>query len=103
MQANLLYEVYEFRLQRSLDPGVLPRHIGVILDGNRRWAKAFGSPASEGHRAGADKVLDFLQWADEVKTEVVTLWLLSTDNLSREPEEINELLEIIQAAGRSFG
>ena len=96
MQANLLYEVYEFRLQRSLDPGVLPRHIGVILDGNRRWAKAFGSPASEGHRAGADKVLDFLQWADEVKTEVVTLWLLSTDNLSREPQEINELLEIIR-------
>lgn len=95
MQANFLYEVYEYRLQRSLEPGRLPRHIGVILDGNRRWAKAFGSPAAEGHRAGADKVLDFLAWADEVGTEVVTLWLLSTDNLSREPAEVEQLLEII--------
>ncbi len=97
MQGNFLYEVYEYRLQRSLDPAVLPRHIGVILDGNRRWAKAFGSSASDGHRAGADKVLDFLQWADEVGTEVVTLWLLSTDNLTRDPAEIAELLQIIAA------
>lgn len=95
MPANFLYEVYEYRLQRALEPERLPRHIGVILDGNRRWARAFGSPASEGHRAGADKVLDFLAWADEVGTEVVTLWLLSTDNLLRDPEEIDELLEII--------
>lgn len=95
MPANFLYEVYEFRLQRSLARQDLPRHIGVILDGNRRWARAFGSSAADGHRAGADKVLDFLAWADEVGTEVVTLWLLSTDNLSRDPGEIAELLEII--------
>ncbi len=96
MQGNFLYEVYEFRLQRSLDRESLPRHIGVILDGNRRWAKAGGSPASEGHRAGAGKVLDFLKWANEVHTEVVTLWLLSTDNLSRSSTEITELLVIIE-------
>ena len=95
MQGNLLYEVYEHRLQRSLERANLPRHIGVILDGNRRLAKAFGSSASEGHRAGADKVLDFLQWAGEVGTEVVTLWLLSTDNLGRDQREVRELLEII--------
>lgn len=95
MQGKLLYEVYEYRLRRSLDQEQLPRHIGVILDGNRRWARAFGSPASEGHRAGADKVVEFLQWADEAGTEVTTLWLLSTENLSRDPQEIGELLEII--------
>lgn len=95
MSGKLLYEVYEFRLQRSLGRDQLPRHIGVILDGNRRWAKAFGSSASDGHRAGANKVLEFLQWADEVGTEVVTLWMLSTDNLSRDTDEVKELLEII--------
>lgn len=95
MAANLLYELYEFRLARSLSQNRLPRHIGIILDGNRRWAKAFGSSPSEGHKAGGHKVLEFLGWADEVDTEVVTLWMLSTDNLARQPEELDELLRII--------
>lgn len=98
MQGKLLYEVYEYRLQRSLSRDRLPRHIGVILDGNRRWAKAFGSSPAEGHKAGATKVLEFLGWADEVNTEVVTLWMLSTDNLLRDKAEIDELLAIITAS-----
>lgn len=97
MQGKLLYELYEYRLARSLNSEQIPRHIGVILDGNRRWAKAFGAGAAEGHKAGADKVLEFLTWAQEVGTEVVTLWLLSTDNLSRAPQELSELMQIITA------
>ncbi len=97
MQGKLLYELYEYRLARSLDRTQLPRHIGVILDGNRRWARASGAVASEGHKAGASKVLEFLTWAEEVGTEVVTLWLLSTDNLSRDPQELRELMDIITA------
>ena len=54
--STVLYEVYEFRLARSLDRERMPEHVAVILDGNRRWAKAFGSPASEGHKAGANKI-----------------------------------------------
>ena len=95
MQGKLLYELYEYRLARSLDRAQLPRHIGVILDGNRRWAKASGAVASEGHKAGASKVLEFLTWANEVGTEVVTLWFLSTDNLSRDPQELHQLMDII--------
>ena len=95
IQGKLLYEVYEYRLLRSLNRDRLPRHIGVILDGNRRWARAFGSSPAEGHKAGGHKVLEFLGWADEVETEVVTLWMLSTDNLGRDPEELTELLAII--------
>ena len=93
--SNVLYEVYEYRLARSLDRERMPKHIAVILDGNRRWAKAFGSPASEGHRAGANKIAEFLQWAEEVGTQVVTLWMLSPDNLAREEKEIADLLDII--------
>lgn len=95
MQGKLLYELYEYRLQRSLHRSRLPRHIGVILDGNRRWARASGTPDGEGHRAGASKVTEFLEWADEVGTQIVTLWLLSTENLARSQDEIQELLGII--------
>jgi len=72
--------------------------VGVILDGNRRWAKSFGEPAAAGHQRGADKISDFLDWSEELGVEVVTLWMLSTDNLRRQPEELDPLLKIIEAA-----
>lgn len=91
-----LYGAYERRLARALTPTAIPRHVGVILDGNRRWARASGAQTSHGHRAGADKVLEFLGWCDEVGVEHVTLWLLSTDNLSRSADELAALLGIIE-------
>jgi short-chain Z-isoprenyl diphosphate synthase len=91
----LVYRAYQRHVAASLTPSSMPRHIGVILDGNRRWAKASGTDASEGHRAGGAKILEFLGWCDEVGVEVVTLWLLSTDNLvGRSPEELKVLLGI---------
>ena len=95
---HLLYGVYERRLAGSLPREDIPRHIGVILDGNRRWARTVGADASTGHRAGADKIAELLRWSEEVGVEVVTLWMLSTDNLSRSPEEVAELLGIITDA-----
>ena len=95
---KLLYGVYETRLTRSLHSATLPRHIGVILDGNRRWAKSFGESAATGHRRGADKITEFLGWSEELGIEVVTLWMLSTDNLKREASELSALLEIIEDA-----
>ena len=94
----LLYRLYERRLMGGLGSADLPRHIGVMLDGNRRWAKELGRNASFGHRRGADKINEFLTWCDEVGVQLVTLWLLSTDNLKRAREEIDTLLEIIAAA-----
>lgn len=95
MGSKLLYDLYEFRLQKELEKDRLPQHIAVILDGNRRWAKAVGSSAAEGHLAGASRIADLLEWSEEVGVGVVTLWMLSTDNLSRSKEEIDALLEII--------
>ncbi|HLU96197.1 MAG TPA: isoprenyl transferase [Thermobifida alba] len=92
-----LYRLYERRLERALSTVEKPRHVGVILDGNRRWAKLSGlSSPREGHRAGAEKIFELLGWCDEVGVQVVTLWLLSTDNLSRPREELEPLLEIIE-------
>jgi short-chain Z-isoprenyl diphosphate synthase len=93
---DLLYGFYARRIAASLDPEQIPRHVGVILDGNRRWAKASGAPKSRGWRAGADKVEEVLGWCDEVGVEVVTLWLLSTDNLNRPASELTPLLAIIE-------
>lgn len=98
MGFNLLYDLYEFRLRQQLKTATIPRHIAVILDGNRRWAKSVGSTPSEGHRAGAGRISEFLDWSDELGVEVVTLWMLSTDNLKRADSEIQELLGIIAAA-----
>ncbi len=95
--ANLLYNLYELRLARGLVKERLPHHVAVMLDGNRRWAKSFGQPAAAGHLRGASKITEFLTWATEAGIERVTLWMLSTDNLSREPGEVSELLEIIAA------
>lgn len=67
-----------------------------MLDGNRRWAREAGfTDVSDGHRVGARKIADFLGWCQEAGVEYVTLWLLSTDNLKRAPEEVQPLLEII--------
>ena len=94
---GLLYRTYERRLAASLPRSEIPRHVGVILDGNRRWARAYGTNTSEGHRAGAAKILEFLGWCEDAGVEVVTLWLLSTDNLlTRSPDELSALITIIE-------
>jgi short-chain Z-isoprenyl diphosphate synthase len=98
-----LYGLYERRLTRSLVPEAMPRHVGVILDGNRRWARASGADSSHGHRAGADKILEVLGWCEELGVEVVTLWMLSTDNLNRPADELSALLGIIEDAVARMG
>ena len=94
--SDLVYGAYERRLMGSLDRDRIPRHVGVMLDGNRRWAAAQGMSTARGHQAGAEKIEDFLGWCDEVGVEVVTLWLLSTDNLTRPSGELEPLLRIIE-------
>ncbi|WP_209372040.1 isoprenyl transferase [Brevibacterium renqingii] len=93
---NLLYRLYERRLKRELDKSVpVPRHVGVITDGNRRWAKEFGATTADGHRAGAAKIVEFLGWCSEIDVEIVTLYVLSKENLARSAEEVSILIEII--------
>ncbi|QEU12775.1 di-trans,poly-cis-decaprenylcistransferase [Dermabacter vaginalis] len=72
-----------------------PRHVGIILDGNRRWARSKGLEVSEGHRAGAAVVLDAVDWARESGVETLSLWLLSTDNFRRPEAELTQLFDII--------
>jgi short-chain Z-isoprenyl diphosphate synthase len=97
--SGLLYATYEHRLIAELDHSRLPRHVAVLADGNRRWARtnAPGQPLVAGYQAGADKLKEFIEWCDEIGIPVVTLWVLSTDNFSRsEPDELEPLLSVIE-------
>src|SRR5947207_15674720 len=97
---ELAYKLYERRLEASLSPHSIPRHVGVILDGNRRWARMAGlADVSHGHQKGADHIFELLGWCRQAGAEVVTLWLLSTDILSRSGDAAEALLRIIESTG----
>lgn len=94
---TLAYSLYERRLARALAGRQLPGHVGVLIDGNRRWAREMGfvNP-SDGHLVGAERVKQLLRWCDDVGIGHVTVWLLSTDNLARPAAEVAPLLQIIE-------
>jgi short-chain Z-isoprenyl diphosphate synthase len=93
--ARLVYGLYDKRLTQQA-AGRHPRHVGVVLDGNRRWAREAGfTDVADGHRAGANRIAELLSWCQEADVQLVTLWLLSTDNTTRPPEELDSLLRVI--------
>ncbi|MCD9142657.1 isoprenyl transferase [Streptomyces albireticuli] len=99
---DLVYRLYARRVEGRLDHAQVPKHIGVILDGNRRWARADGRTLEQGHQAGADKISELLGWCAETDVEVVTLWMLSTDNLDRPADQLKPLLGIIENTVRGL-
>lgn len=95
--------VYERRLAATLTGLPRPQHIGIMLDGNRRWARAAGhDDVREGYRVGGAKVAEFLQWCTAAEIAHVTLFMLSDDNLSRPTEELGPLIEIIEETIRDI-
>jgi short-chain Z-isoprenyl diphosphate synthase len=92
------YRLYEMRLRQELarSKSQLPRHIAVLCDGNRRWARDAGhDDVSYGYRMGARKIAEMLRWCQEAGVEMATVYLLSTENLQRDPDELSTLIEII--------
>lgn len=93
-----LYRLYEMRLRQGLaaSRSALPRHIAVLCDGNRRWARDAGyDDVSYGYRMGAAKIAEMLRWCADAGIEMATVYLLSTENLQRDPAELAALIEII--------
>jgi tritrans,polycis-undecaprenyl-diphosphate synthase [geranylgeranyl-diphosphate specific] len=93
-----VYKLYEKLLESEVrSGGNIPSHVAVILDGNRRWAREEGVPLEVGYREGARRVEEFLRWCYDLGVRTVTLYALSTENLSRRsPEEIQLLLGILR-------
>lgn len=93
---TLLYPLYEARLRRELRGKPRPKHIAVMADGNRRWAREAGyDDISHGHRVGAAKIGELVRWSAEMQIDVLTIYLLSTENLQRTSEEVELLFTII--------
>ena len=87
-----IYWLYERQLLRTVKKQiVLPSHIGIIMDGNRRFARNFGLDARAGHNYGADKAREVLNWCLELGIRHVTLWGFSTDNRNRTQKEVYHL------------
>lgn len=94
-----LYDLYARRLWREIEAGGTPRHLAVILDGNRRYARAHGLPTLEhGYGAGAERVADVLRWSERAGIGVVTLWAMSLDNLLRPSEQVRPLVAVLTEA-----
>jgi tritrans,polycis-undecaprenyl-diphosphate synthase [geranylgeranyl-diphosphate specific] len=91
------YRVYEGRLKAQVESEEIPSHIGIILDGNRRWAQYQGVIRGVGHEEGANRAEELLDWCHDLGIKTVTLYVLSTENLDRSPEELKELFELIEA------
>ena len=79
----------------------IPRCVGVIMDGNRRWAKEQGLPSMEGHRAGYEKFKEFLKWNEDLGVECVIIYAFSTENWKREEGEVSYLMDLSREALRS--
>lgn len=94
---QLLYRLYERQLLAEVLRGHRPHHVGLIQDGHRRYARDAGlATLSHGYRRGADKTEEVLLWCTELAIPTVTLWALSTDNLLRSPEEVADILRVIE-------
>lgn len=76
----------------------IPYHVGIIMDGNRRWARAKGLPTLEGHRRGYDKVKKVGRWCKDRGVKILTVWAFSTENWKRSEEEVNYLMNLIKFA-----
>jgi tritrans,polycis-undecaprenyl-diphosphate synthase [geranylgeranyl-diphosphate specific] len=90
-------KAYENIVWNQIQNGPIPEHIGIILDGNRRWAVRRGLDPWKGHEQGAQKVEDFLDWIGEIeKVRTVTLYAFSTENFQRPPQEVSAIFRLLK-------
>ena len=96
MALGLLYRIYERNLLQGLDKDRFPRHIGIVLDGHRRYAREEGlSSYTESYRVGMARFEEFLGWANELEIPAVTAWVLSRENLARPAEELEPYFDVL--------
>jgi short-chain Z-isoprenyl diphosphate synthase len=91
-----VYRLYEHHLLKELPPESRPQHVGVILDGHRRFARSQGhTDYTESYRTGMAKLRELLGWCAQLRIPAVTAWVLSTDNLHRPVEELEPYFEVL--------
>ena len=91
-----VYRAYEKILGDRVKKGKMPHHIGIIMDGNRRYAEFFGMNLWKGHSRGADKLEDILDWANELGIDIVTVYAFSIENFKRSKEEVDRVMDLFE-------
>jgi len=81
---------------------IIPYHLGIIIDGNRRWAKERMLPSFEGHRRGLEKVKETIKWAKEKGVKILTFFVFSTENWKRSKEEVGYLMKLAEEAIKNY-
>jgi tritrans,polycis-undecaprenyl-diphosphate synthase [geranylgeranyl-diphosphate specific] len=97
LERTSVQKVYETMVWSQIRGGPIPEHIGVILDGNRRWARSRGLAPWKGHEQGARKMEDFLDWCGEISDiRSITLYAFSTENFKRSEREVSEIFRLLK-------
>lgn len=94
MIRGMIERLYEYMISKQCIH--IPIHIAIIQDGNRRFAKKKGITTSSGHRAGADRTEEVLEWAQELGIRHITLYIFSTENFTRSDEEVQNLFQLFK-------
>jgi len=95
MAENILYRLYEWYITRDLKPEKMPKHVAIIMDGNRRYSKLQGNmDVVKGHEIGVDTLEKVLDWSIELGIEIITVYAFSTENFNRPKHEVEGLMNL---------
>lgn len=94
--SNTAYQAYERKLLKEVLQHEIPRHVAIIMDGNRRFAREFGLHPNEGHIKGKDKLEEVMEWCLELGIRILTVYAFSTENLQRGEEEVGYLMKLFE-------
>ena len=95
MGENIIYKIYDWYISRNLDPNKMPKHVAIIMDGNRRYARLQGNTdVIKGHELGVDSLENVLDWSIELGIKIVTAYAFSTENFNRPKKEVEGLMKL---------
>jgi len=101
--ASTAYQTYERRILKEVLESRIPRHVAIIMDGNRRFAREFGLARDKGHEKGKDKLEELMGWCLELGIRILTVYAFSTENIDRDDDEVNYLLDLFEENFRKLG
>ena len=91
---KFVYKLYEKKLYSEIKNNPIPKHIGIILDGNRRGSKKLGIDYNTGYELGAEKLEQVLDWCWDLDVKVISCWIFSTDNFSRPKDQVESIMDL---------
>ena len=98
-----VYAIYQRRLERQISSGVVPKHLAVIMDGNRRYAESVGLLPHEGHIKGKNTLENLSDWCRDIGIKILTVYAFSLENFDRSAEELEKLMDLFEDSFRNAG